>query len=128
MHKARRAIHFRPFEERDAALLGRWLADAGLGVPTGMDSGAWGRRVVADPRIVCQAACAGGKKPLKTPIAAKLDQRMRRRPLEERNAVGGWRIMVHLGCGTLPGAGPIVPGETRSQRRPLGATTGLMKP
>jgi ribosomal protein S18 acetylase RimI-like enzyme len=60
MHKVRTDLEFRPFAEADAELLGRWLHTAGLGVPQGLGSGAWGRRVVADPRIVCRAAVVAG--------------------------------------------------------------------
>lgn len=56
MHKAPPGLEFRPFVEADAEVLGGWLEAAGLGVPAGLGTGAWGRRVVADPRIVCRAA------------------------------------------------------------------------
>lgn len=61
MHKAPPGLEFRPFVEADAEVLGAWLEAAGLGVPAGLGTGAWGRRVVADPRIVCRAALWQGR-------------------------------------------------------------------
>lgn len=47
---------FRPFAVADVPLLGAWLEDAGLGLPSVLARGDWGNRLISDPRILCRAA------------------------------------------------------------------------
>jgi len=55
-------LEFRPFEPADAAVLDRWLRQAGLGVPRGLLEGSWTRRLLGDERIHMRVAVdAGGQ-------------------------------------------------------------------
>ena len=59
MRKTPAELQFRAFVATDAAVLGPWLAEAGLAVPSGGSSKHWSERLVSDPRIRSRAACQG---------------------------------------------------------------------
>lgn len=64
MRKSAPALRFRAFELADVGFLGPWLRAAGLGVPSGIEAGDWGRRLLEDPRIICRVASGEGGSPL----------------------------------------------------------------